>query len=236
MHNCKRFVYLSSVILSLSLPCGSQASTQNTTSEHVCDSAAIQASRVSNVPLSVLKAIARTESGITVNNKFAPWPWTVNSEGRGVRFSSAEEAIEYVGLNRQRGVSNIDIGCFQINYKWHGANFSSVQEMFNPYQNALYAANFLATLYQEFEDWTEAAGAYHSRKPEHSDLYLAKYIPILEQLDQTPGLITKRKQHAAKTNSFPLLIGQSADSTRGSLFPLAAASRGNLLVSAGRGN
>ncbi|ABG29882.1 transglycosylase [Roseobacter denitrificans] len=236
MHNCKRFVYLFWVFLSSGFAFEAEASTQNSAARHVCDQAAVQAARSSDVPLSVLKAIARTESGITVDDQFAPWPWTVNSEGRGVRFSSAEEAIEYVGLNRQRGVSNIDIGCFQINYKWHGANFSSVQEMFNPYKNALYAANFLTSLYNEFEDWTKAAGAYHSRNTEHSDLYLAKYIPILEQLDQTGRLSGAQKQSVTKANSFPLLIGQPADSTRGSLFPLAASSRGNLLVSSGRKN
>ncbi|AEI96250.1 MULTISPECIES: transglycosylase SLT domain-containing protein [Roseobacter] len=236
MHKCKRFVYLFSALFLLGFSDSAYASTQNTAAQHVCDSAAVQASRISNVPLSVLKAIARTESGITVNDAFTPWPWTVNSEGRGVRFSSAEEAIEYVGLNRQRGVSNIDIGCFQINYKWHGANFSSVQEMFNPYQNALYAANFLASLHDEFEDWTKAAGAYHSRTTAHSDLYLAKYIPILEQLDQAPGLGAMQKKRTTKTNSFPLLIGQSGGSTRGSLFPLGASSRGNLLISIGGTN
>lgn len=236
MHNSKPFVYLFSVLFTLGLVFASQASTLNATAQHVCDKAAVQAARSTDVPLSVLKAIARTESGMTVNNDFVPWPWTVNSEGRGVRFSSAQEAVEYVGLNRKRGVSNIDIGCFQINYKWHGENFSSVQEMFNPYKNALYAANFLTSLYHEFEDWTKAAGAYHSRNTAHSDLYLAKYIPILEQLDQTPGLNPGQKQVVTKTNSFPLLIGKSAGAKRGSLFPLATSSRGNLLLSRDRGN
>ena len=236
MHRMKRYTYVLSVLFTVGFAFASQASTQKAADHHICDSAALQASRISNVPLRVLKAIARTESGITVNDEFAPWPWTVNLQGTGVRFSSAKEAVEYVQKNRQRGVSNIDIGCFQINHKWHGANFSSIQEMFNPYQNALYAAHFLTSLYGEFEDWTKAAGAYHSRNKEHSDLYLAKYIPILEQLGKTPGLIVNQRQRVKKPNSFPLLIGQSADSTRGSLFPRAVSSRGNLLLPRNGGN
>ena len=44
----------------------------------ICDSAALQAAKVSGVPISVLKAISLTETGRKRDGAFRPWPWTVN--------------------------------------------------------------------------------------------------------------------------------------------------------------
>jgi soluble lytic murein transglycosylase-like protein len=67
--------------------------------------------------------------------------------------------------NHARGARSYDVGCFQINYRWHGQHFASLDQMFDPDANAAYAARFLSELYAEFGDWSRAAGAYHSRTP-----------------------------------------------------------------------
>ena len=54
----------------------------------------------------------------------------------------------------------------QINYRWHGHAFPSLEAMFDPEWTATYAAQFLRTLYEERGDWSAAAGAYHSLTPE----------------------------------------------------------------------
>src|SRR6056297_2407601 len=51
----------------------------------VCDAAAAEAARRSGVPVAVLRAITRTETGRPGRSGggLDPWPWTVNMEGIG---------------------------------------------------------------------------------------------------------------------------------------------------------
>ena len=119
----------------------------------VCDSVAETVSQESNVPLVVLKAISRTETGRLKGGDVIPWPWTVNMEGRGVWFDTRDAALAFVYKNYKRGARSFDVGCFQINYRWHHEAFSSIEEMFEPFANATYAARFLSQLYQELGSW-----------------------------------------------------------------------------------
>jgi hypothetical protein len=200
----------------------------------VCDQAARIASQESGVPVKVLKAIGRTESGRTVQGAFVPWPWTINVEGRGMHLDSPSEALAIFEQNFARGARNIDVGCFQINHRWHGDAFESVRSMMDPITNARYAARFLGELYLEFGDWTRAAGAFHSRNAEFSSKYLARYEPILRALDGDRGPLV-RTAETPKVNDFPLLTGSSGGGVMGSLFPTAAASRGSLFARDERG-
>lgn len=141
----------------------------------ICETAAREASRRSGVPLSVLKAISLAETGRKQGGSFRPWPWTVNMEGAGHWFDSQDEARAFVFKEFKRGARSFDIGCFQINYKWHSQAFSSIDEMFDPLENAHYAAKFLQELHAETGSWTKAAGAYHSRTPEFAEPYSARF-------------------------------------------------------------
>ena len=110
----------------------------------ICDAAARTASAQTGVPLTVLQAISLTETGRKSNGRIRPWPWTVNMEGKGVWFDGPDEAKAYAFRNYKRGARSFDLGCFQLNFKWHGHAFASIEEMFDPEANALYAANFLS--------------------------------------------------------------------------------------------
>ncbi len=61
-----------------------------------------------------------------------PWPWSVNQAGEGHWFNSAAEAEDFVSTQLANGYSNLDIGCFQLNHRWHGEGFSSLSSMFRP--------------------------------------------------------------------------------------------------------
>lgn len=140
---------------------------------NICDSAARHAAAETGVPVDVMLTITRLETGR--GSPAEPWPWAVNNAGDGSWFSSEDDARSYVFSRVKRGITNIDIGCFQINYRWHADEFRSLDDMFNPEMNALYAARFLSELYREFGDWTEAVGAYHSRTSKYADRYLSKF-------------------------------------------------------------
>lgn len=143
-----------------------------------CTRAAEEASRRSGVPISVLKAISMNESGRKVEGGFGPWPWTVNMEGAGHFFDTFAEARAYVAREYARGARSFDVGCFQINYRWHGEAFDSIDQMFEPLANAMYAARFLGELYAETGTWNAAAGAYHSRTKVYADRYAARFASI----------------------------------------------------------
>src|SRR5690606_11949553 len=69
----------------------------------ICDSAAQRVALESGVPLSVLRAITRVETGRAAGNGVQPWPWTVNMEGKGVWFDTEDEARAYVFREFKRG-------------------------------------------------------------------------------------------------------------------------------------
>ncbi|MGY6410608.1 MAG: lytic transglycosylase domain-containing protein [Alkalilacustris sp.] len=141
----------------------------------ICDRAAERASALTGVPLGVLQAIALTETGRRHQGAFRPWPWTTHAVGEGRWFDSRAAAEAHVRALRADGRRSIDIGCFQINFRWHGEAFASPEAMFDPDANALYAARFLADLREELGSWDAAAGAYHSRTPELAARYTARF-------------------------------------------------------------
>lgn len=188
----------------------------------VCDTAAAAASDNYGVPLSVMRAITRTETGRSRNGKLDPWPWTVNMEGKGKWFNTQIEAQNYVAQHFNRGARSFDVGCFQINYRWHGQAFSSIEAMFDPVLNAKYAARFLRKLHAELGSWERAVGAYHSRTPEYANRYIAKYRTVIAGLDDSvpkpDQTVTNDSQQ--QRNSYPLLVKNEQTSRLGSLVPL----------------
>ena len=94
-----------------------------------------------------------------------------------VRFSpfDSKAALEdWVRDTRARGSESIDVGCMQVNQKWHARQFASLAEATDPTANVDYAARFLRALYAETRDWWEAAGRYHSSTPDLKAIYLGK--------------------------------------------------------------
>lgn len=213
------------ILLSLSI----FSSTALAASNNICDQAAAVASRESGVPLSVLRAVTRTETGRKRGTQLEPWPWSVNVEGKGSWIPTRLGAENFAAAKLSAGTRNMDIGCFQLNYRWHGHAFSSISEMFEPVSNARYAARFLTELFEEKGDWTNAVGAFHSRTQEFSDRYKKKYSAIYAELNGTSRSSSLGSLQSAEWNQFPLLKPSTAKPRRGSLVPLANDSgRGSL--------
>lgn len=77
-------------------------------------------------------------------------------------FDSEADALRAFVDARRSGAKLIDIGCMQINQRYHGEHFASVQAMFNPRANVEYAARFLSNLRDRHETWTMAVARYHA--------------------------------------------------------------------------
>ncbi|MFC3118839.1 transglycosylase SLT domain-containing protein [Jhaorihella thermophila] len=197
----------------------------------VCDRAANRAARQYGVPADVMLALTRTETGRAGPDGLYPWPWTVNLQGKGFWFDSAEEVRAFVRRSIRRGALSFDVGCFQINYKWHGDAFASVEDMIDPWKNATYAARFLAELHRELGDWTQAAGAYHSRTARHAKRYVRRFERILRDVAERcapPGRSVRtdaalRSRACGGTDGWAAPFGGAP---LGSLVPTAAADAG----------
>ena len=200
-----RLVVLS---LALALVAGAAAGAPRAASDaDLCEGAATRAAAAENAPLAVLRAIALAETGGGKGGKGRPWPWTTNVEGVGKWHESREAAIAHIKRRHAEGARSYDIGCFQINRRWHGEAFDSLEEMFDPDANARYAARFLKDLKQEAGSWTRAAGWYHSRTPELAAKYRGRVETILASLPAPPpeaamifaGRGADKPQRSAKT-------------------------------------
>lgn len=185
----------------------------------LCDDAAHMAAISQDVPKDILLAITRVET----DRGSGPWPWTINQAGTGAWFESAEQAVVAAQAILESGETNLDIGCFQLNHRWHGAAFSSLSAMIDPENNASYAAWFLSDLYRQQGSWPAAVAAYHSRTEQNAERYLARIETVLASMTAVP-----LQQPALHENGYPFLQ-PGFKGAAGSLVPLQSA-RGALVT------
>lgn len=171
-------------------------------SNNTCDRAARVAARQHDIPVDILLAITRVETGRKVGASFEPWPWTVNMEGTGHWFDTKDQALAYVFTRFNAGARSFDIGCFQINYKWHSQAFRSIEDMFDPNIGADYAARLVKQHFARLGSWSAAAGAYHSKTPEFSRRYAARFDAVRRTFSAPPDT---KPTHATSSLARPLI-------------------------------
>lgn len=116
------------------------------------------------IPSGLLIAIANVESGLK--------PYAIGVSGKSVKANSKEEAKQIIKAYLAKGITNIDIGIMQINWRWHSKEFvQNLDDMLNPSQNIMYAAQLLKSLHVKHQSWQKAVRYYHSVKDEHHRRY-----------------------------------------------------------------
>jgi hypothetical protein len=173
----------------------------------ICAAQAARQEAALNLPRHLLSAIGKAESGRWDETSRAnvAWPWTVTAEGEGRFFGTKAEALAEVRRLKARKVSNIDVGCMQVNLGYHGHNFASLEEAMDPVANTAYAARFLKTLRETSADWMEAAGRYHSSQPERNGRYRAKVARLWDETKQDEA--KRSAAYAASAFALPPLGG-----------------------------
>ena len=121
-----------------------------------------------HIPSGLLLAVIKTESGLN--------PFALNINGKSLYFKNKEKAVQAINKEISSGVTNIDIGLAQINYRWHGSRFDSVESMLSIDKNISYAAELLSNLKLKHRDWHKALRHYHSAKPAHHKQYSRKVV------------------------------------------------------------
>jgi Transglycosylase SLT domain len=194
----------------------------------LCRNAALGAAERHGIPPAVLLAITLTETGRSVEGQLQPWPWAINHAGDGAWYGTRAEALVAIEDLTAKGLRNFDVGCFQLNHRWHAAGFTSADNMIDPERNADYAARFLLDQYHRVQDWGLAAAAYHSATPVYAARYQARFEAVLASLSPDAlqaGVMTVDAENIpAHPNTFPLLVvGQRGSA--GSIVPLGQAVR-----------
>jgi len=130
---------------------------------NICERNLMSASKRHKIPPGLLYAIGLTESGY----KGKLHPYALNVEGKSFFPKSASEALKIYQRETEKGKKLIDLGCMQINFKYHGHAFASLSAMLDPVQNVDYAARFLKRLRQRHGSWSVAIARYHAGDKNH---------------------------------------------------------------------
>lgn len=123
------------------------------------------------IPVKLLKSVAYVESGFH--------PWTLNVEGKSYFFSTRKAAEQHLEKVVKKGVTNVDIGCTQINWRWHGKQFGSPQDLLSPEISLRYAARLLRHHSIRTRSWMKAALLYHSADKMRQSVYRKRLITYL---------------------------------------------------------
>ncbi len=123
-----------------------------------CEAEILRAADRYGIPAGILYAVGLTETG----KKGSLQPNALNIEGKALFPGSRAAALSAFETARRDGKTLIDLGCMQINHRYHSANFRSVSDMLDPHQNVDYAARFLASLHARHQTWSMAVARYHA--------------------------------------------------------------------------
>jgi len=158
------------------------------------------------MPNNILKAIAVTESGRYVKSiqRDVPWPWTLNVKGKGYYFDTKAAALEALKKLQSHGVKSVDVGCMQINMKYHPEAFESFEQALDPRHNVAYAAKLLKGHYKHTSQWDSAIGRYHNKKTTIGQRYYKRVYKNWQKEEsrfnvaslsqhQRPNIVIRRK-------------------------------------------
>ena len=103
----------------------------------LCQLAINEVEDTHQIKQNLLTTISSVESGRYIKSigKRQAWPWTIHAQGKGYYYQTKQEAITAVKNLQQQGINNIDVGCMQINLKYHGSAFNNLDEAFDPKKN-----------------------------------------------------------------------------------------------------
>ena len=119
------------------------------------------------IPSGLLYAIMQVESR---GNSLAIFS---NTKGRkqSINLKTEDDAVQHVMLLQSLGVRNINVGCMQINLKYH--KNENISSWFSPPHNIEYAGKFLSKLHKQMGSWKNAVAFYHSGS---KSVYHEKYL------------------------------------------------------------
>jgi hypothetical protein len=171
-------------ILLLALALAGRPAAARSAAADDCLALAKRVERAERIPAGLVQAVALAESGryLRAARQRLAWPWTVASGADSFYLPDKPSAIAKVEELQARGRTNIDVGCMQINLRYHPAAFASLDEAFDPIANVAYGAGFLKRLRDETRSWSRATARYHSGDRARGDAYRARVFHVWQNL------------------------------------------------------
>ncbi|MCF8462496.1 MAG: transglycosylase SLT domain-containing protein [Rickettsiaceae bacterium] len=171
------------------------------------------------LPKDLLYSMALRESGKThqKHNIMIICPWTVNIEGKSYYFNDKNTAVEFVIKAIQNGKKSIDVGCLQVNLKYHPNAFKNLEKAFDPSTNIDYAAQILKAKYDKFQNWDKAVAHYHSATPELGNRYHKHIMKISANIDNHKNKLEKLIKIKGYKSYSPAINKMSLIKTQGLL-------------------
>ncbi len=161
-----------------------------------CYAWAAVAEQTYGMPKGLMTAIVTQESG--------GHAYVLNVDGKPFKYGSAAEAA-YAIQDKARTAYEIDVGCGQLNIRWHGVKFKTLGALLDPRVNMSYAAWHLSVLYKQTGSWAKAAGHYHSFNSSKNRPYVCSLKRLVEKKSgddaelnrfcngELPGMLSARR-------------------------------------------
>ena len=170
----------------------------------ICEKNIIEIERQIDIPKGLLKAIGLTESGRYLDKSNPTiWPWTVNAKTKSLFFDNKSQMLKFLNSEVEKGNYDFDVGCMQVNLKWHGKYFKKISDSIDPKTNISYATSFLYKLKTDFKTWNEAIKRYHSSNPKKNIKYHKKVLAYWKTLEKDED---DKKSFNSKNNLLKLHV------------------------------
>ncbi|MBC7501838.1 MAG: transglycosylase SLT domain-containing protein [Herminiimonas sp.] len=118
--------------------------------------------QIENIPPLILYGVALQESSMMFGPQSLPYPWTLNVAGAPKRFASYDAAVAALCANVARGVTSVDCGLMQVNWRYHSAKLVNFYRALDPYPNLQAGATILRGHFKDTGDWFKSVGRYHN--------------------------------------------------------------------------
>lgn len=102
-------------------------------------------------------------------------------DNRTIDCKNTSSCIAILNFLEKKKITNLDLGAFQINYRWHKLDKESY---FSVKDSLDFACSHLMTLGEERGWGWEAIASYHSKTPKHNERYRKVVIKhVMEMID-----------------------------------------------------
>jgi hypothetical protein len=121
--------------------------------------------KMHGVPPIILYGVALQESAKLFGPHVLPYPWTLNVRGTPMRFQSYQAAVAALRSYVTAGITSVDCGLLQVNWRCHHDKLGSFWAALDPYPNIGVGARLLREHFDDTRDWFRAVAHYHNKDP-----------------------------------------------------------------------
>jgi YHS domain-containing protein len=156
--------------------------------------------RIKVIP-EIIWAVSKTES----TYRGQPWPWSINLNGKSYYFKDRKALNRFLDKTPKHKRKQIDIGCMQLNYQYHGWKFKNIKDMADPQKNMIFGSLYLYELFlkekirqlkkkvknpkksilHDYQLWGIAVGKYHSKTQKRGRKYAQN---VMRHIAHQPSL------------------------------------------------